>query len=144
MLSSRNNAPVLQWLAVGVFINCLAQVPFVLLQAAGRPDATAKLHMCELPFYLAALFALVHWRGVVGAAIAWTLRVTIDAILLYVVADRLSLAAIRQSRFALVMLGSVSALCLSSLPLGTAAKLAAHTDTLPRYRLAGLGGVDRQ
>ncbi len=49
---------VLQWLAVGVFINSLAQIPFALVQGAGRPDLTAKLHLIELPLYLLALWWL--------------------------------------------------------------------------------------
>ena len=36
---------VFQILAVGVLFNCLAQVPFGAIQAAGRPDLTAKLHL---------------------------------------------------------------------------------------------------
>ena len=36
---------VLQWLAVGVLFNSVAQVPFALVQGAGRPDLTAKLHV---------------------------------------------------------------------------------------------------
>jgi len=36
---------VLQLLTVGVLINSLAQLPFTLIQSAGRPDITAKLHI---------------------------------------------------------------------------------------------------
>jgi O-antigen/teichoic acid export membrane protein len=80
---------VLQWLAVGVFINCLAHVPFALVQAAGRPDWTAKLHLIELPFYLVGVWWLIHARGIEGAAMAWTARVAVDAAILFVMARRL-------------------------------------------------------
>jgi O-antigen/teichoic acid export membrane protein len=73
---------VLQWLAVGVLINSLAQVPFALVQGAGRPDLTAKLHIVELPFYLIAMWWLIISRGIEGAAIAWTLRALVDALAL--------------------------------------------------------------
>ena len=43
---------VLQVLAVGVFINSLAYVPFTFLQGIGRPDLTATLHLIELPLYV--------------------------------------------------------------------------------------------
>lgn len=79
---------VLQWLAVGVFINSLAQIPFVLLQGRGRPDIPAKLHLVELPLYLGAAYVLIHRWGVEGAAMAWTARVTLDALLLYSAAWR--------------------------------------------------------
>src|SRR5262249_15484540 len=79
---------VLQWLAVGVFVNSLALVPFTLLQGVGRPDLTATLHLIELPIYVGLLWWMVNTRGIEGAAIAWTLRVSIDALLLFALANR--------------------------------------------------------
>jgi|SRR5882724_511086 len=79
---------VLQWLAVGVFVNSLALVPFTLLQGAGRPDLTATLHLIELPLYLGLLWWLISTRGIEGAAIAWTARVAVDALFLFVLARR--------------------------------------------------------
>ena len=76
------------WLAVGVAINCIAQVPFTLLQARGRADLPGKLHLAELPPYLIVLFALIAVYGIEGAAIAWCARCTIDAIILFVLAAR--------------------------------------------------------
>jgi O-antigen/teichoic acid export membrane protein len=85
---AHNSARVLQWLAVGVFINSLAQVPFAMVQGAGRPDWTAKLHIVELPVYLAFLWLSIHWWGIEGAAIAWTLRMAVDAGFLFILASR--------------------------------------------------------
>jgi O-antigen/teichoic acid export membrane protein len=79
---------VLQWLAVGVFLNSLAQVPFAFLQGVGRPDLTAALHLVELPLYLGLLWWLISTRGIEGAAIAWSARVTFDALLLFGLAKR--------------------------------------------------------
>ncbi len=84
-----NSSLVLQLLAVGVFINCHAQVSFGLVQSAGRPDLTAKLHLIELPFYLLLLWWLLDTYGITGAAIAWVLRMAADAIFLFVMANRL-------------------------------------------------------
>ena len=69
---ARHSTRVLQWLAVGVLANSLAFVPFSFIQGIGRPDLTAKLHLLELPVYLAILFWLIHPFGIVGAAIAWS------------------------------------------------------------------------
>jgi O-antigen/teichoic acid export membrane protein len=102
---ARNSSVVLRWLAVGVFINCLAQVPFAAIQAIGRPDLTAKLHVLELPFYLAVFWVLVHVRGIEGAAIAWTLRVAVDAAALFALSTRylaISRAALVRGVVALV------------------------------------------
>jgi O-antigen/teichoic acid export membrane protein len=81
---SLNAAAILQWLVVGVFINCIAQMSFALIQATGRADITAKLHLIELPLYLAAAWWLIGAYGALGAAIAWTLRVTADTATLLV------------------------------------------------------------
>ena len=72
------SARVLQWLAVGVFLNGLAQVPSALMQGVGRPDLTFKIHMAELPAYLLAAWLLIRARGIEGAAIAWTGRTAVD------------------------------------------------------------------
>lgn len=83
-----DSAIVLQWLAVGIFVNSIAQAPYAALQGAGRPDLTAKLHLSELPLYAVGLWFLTVKFGLQGAAIAWTLRVTVDALALLVVARR--------------------------------------------------------
>jgi O-antigen/teichoic acid export membrane protein len=80
---------VLQILAVGVFVNSLAQVPSALLQGVGRPDQTATLHLIELPLYLGLLWWLISTRGIEGAATAWTTRVGVDALFLFGLARRL-------------------------------------------------------
>ncbi len=80
---------VLQWLAVGVFINSLAHVPFALVQGAGKARLTARLHLVEFPLYLLALWWLLKAHGIEGAAIAWTARVSVDAAVLFTVAGRL-------------------------------------------------------
>jgi O-antigen/teichoic acid export membrane protein len=80
---AQHSVRVLQWLAVGVFLNSLAQVPFALVQGVGRPDLTANLHLIELPCYLLALWLLISAYGIEGAAIAWTGRMAIDALVLF-------------------------------------------------------------
>ena len=111
---ANNSYLVLQLLAVGVFINSLANVPFGLVQSAGRPDLTAKLHMIELPFYLLVLWWLLNAYGIVGVAIAWVLRVAVDAIILFIMANRLLFIAPPYALRALFTSGIV----LFSLALG--------------------------
>ena len=76
-------AVVLQILAAGTLINSLAFVPSCLLQGLNRPDLTAKFHLLELPVYIGLLWVLLRQMGISGAALAWSLRVTIDAVLLF-------------------------------------------------------------
>lgn len=86
---AEQSTTILQWLMLGVFINSLAQVPLTLIQGMGRPDITTKIHLIELPCYLAVLFWLLKRYGIEGAAVAWCGRVFIDAILLFVIAHQL-------------------------------------------------------
>jgi O-antigen/teichoic acid export membrane protein len=79
---------VLEWLAVGVLINSLAHVPSSMIQAIGRPEVNAKIHLLELPLYLALAWWMISHYGIVGAAIAWAGRVTVDAICFFAVGYR--------------------------------------------------------
>lgn len=86
---AQNSTRVLQWLAIGILVNSLAHVPHGLIQGVGRPDITAKLHLIELPFYLFVLWWLIETYGIQGAAIAWVARATVDALLLFGMAQRI-------------------------------------------------------
>lgn len=84
------SAIVLQVLAVGVLFNSLAQVPFAFLQGVGRPDLTAKLNAVETPLYFGLAIWLIRSYGIDGAALAWTLRVAVDAGALFILAQRVA------------------------------------------------------
>jgi len=75
---------VLRWLALGVLVNSLSLIIALLIQAAGRPDVTAKFHLIELPIYLGLVWWLIRTHGIDGAALAWSARITLDATLLAV------------------------------------------------------------
>jgi len=113
---AQESAAVLQWLAFGVFINSLGQIPYWQVQGAGRPDLTAKLHMIELPLYLLTFWFLTRRFGIQGAAVAWTLRVTLGSIAVFILALRLlpeSMPDIR--RFSWMFLGASSVFCVTAL-----------------------------
>lgn len=76
----------MQVLVLGVLINSLSFTPFALLQGIGRPDLPAKFHLIQLPIYIVVAWILVNEFGIVGAAGAWTVRVALDAFLLYIAA----------------------------------------------------------
>lgn len=80
---ARHSATTLRILAIGVFTNSLANMPYALIQASGRPDITAKLHLVEVPCYLALLYLGIRARGIEGAAFVWTLRLSIEAAILF-------------------------------------------------------------
>ena len=80
---------VLQILSIGMLVNSIGQVPYTAIQAMGRPDITAKIHMTELPLYLGLIWFLVLKMGITGAALAWLIRVVIDTIVLNMLAQRM-------------------------------------------------------
>jgi O-antigen/teichoic acid export membrane protein len=79
--------PIALILATGIWLNAMALVPYTLLHARGKPKITALFHMVELVFYIVALYYLASQMGLVGAALAWVLRVLLDLILLHVAAN---------------------------------------------------------
>lgn len=136
-----HGAPVLRWLAVGVFTNGLVQIPFSTLQAAGRPDLTAKAHLAELPVYLVVLWWLTRTWGIEGAAIAWALRTTADALLLFLLTGRILPEAIAgRWRTALpVLAGSAAAFAAAALLPSTESRGAVVAVTLTLFVLLGWG-----
>jgi len=89
---------VAQWLAIGIFLNAPGQIAYSLLQAGGRPDLTAKVHVFETPVYLAALYFGVKYGGITGAAIAWTLRLLVETFVLFYLAEKMIPHAIEKQR----------------------------------------------
>ncbi len=116
---SRESSASLRWLAVGVFLNSLAQVPFALVQSAGRPDITAKLHAAELPFYLAVLWWLLSHFGIEGAALAWLLRALVDAVILFFMTHRLMPCTRFLARLSVHLGAALFALLLGAVLHGT-------------------------
>ncbi len=110
---AKNSTLVLQCLAIGVFINSLAHVPFALVQGIGRPDLTAKLHFIELPLYLILLWQFTSRWGISGAAFAWVIRVTIDTIFLFYIAHSLMPNKISTIGY----IGLSTGICLLMLPI---------------------------
>jgi O-antigen/teichoic acid export membrane protein len=76
------SSTALRVVAIGVFANALAQLPFVTLYASNRPDLPAKFHIIELVIHVPLTILLVRQFGIVGAAAAWTSRVILDLCLL--------------------------------------------------------------
>jgi O-antigen/teichoic acid export membrane protein len=87
----------LQILSFGVLANGLAHVPFALIQGAGKPEWTGKLHLLELPIYLALFYPLVRSFGITGAAVAWSGRMVVDAGVLFALARRVRMERITEA-----------------------------------------------
>jgi O-antigen/teichoic acid export membrane protein len=135
---ARASTAVLQWLAIGMFVNAVAQAPFAVVQGIGRPDITAKLHLAELPLYLAGMWWLAHHFGIVGVAAAWTIRATVDALGLLFVSHRLVPEPDgRVERTLLGAAGALGALAAATLVHGTLAKAGYLAAALLAFAIVG-------
>lgn len=112
---AQNGTRVVQILAVGVLINSLSFVPFGLIQGAGRPDLTAKVHLIELPIYFLGLWLLINAYGIEGAAIAWAMRAALDFVLLFFLAKQL----LQLQRTAILHMALMMGVALSFLVSGS-------------------------
>jgi Na+-driven multidrug efflux pump len=94
------------------------------LYGIGRADVVAKLHLLELPIYALVLWQLVLGLGVEGAALAWTLRALVDALLLFGLSRRISPAhRAHYARAATAIVAGVAALGLGALLPSAAGRL---------------------
>jgi O-antigen/teichoic acid export membrane protein len=76
-------------LMLGVFFNGLAQVPFSLIQAAGKVKDTSILHIIEFGLYIILLVTLIKFFGLIGVAFAFLLRTFIDFFILGKIANKI-------------------------------------------------------
>jgi O-antigen/teichoic acid export membrane protein len=133
-----NSSGVLRVLAIGVFVNAPAVVPYSLLQAVGRPDIIAKLYLAELVPYFALLWVLVSAHGIEGAAVAWTARCAVDCVLLLVLMLRVVPTVRRAARrAALAIAFGCLALALAFIPLDGALRVALAAAVLGCGAFAG-------
>ena len=80
-------------MALGLLFNGIAHVPFAAIQAGGDARTTAFLHLFELAFYIPLLYICMKNFGILGAAIAWTVRVCFDLFALLYFQKRIFLNA---------------------------------------------------
>jgi O-antigen/teichoic acid export membrane protein len=73
---------IMSVLSIGLLFNSLAQVPYALIQSAGKVKLTSMIHLCEFLFYVIMLLILLKNFGIIGAAIAFVLRVLFDYLIL--------------------------------------------------------------
>ena len=74
------SAPLAQILFPGMSMGALSLVGFTLLQSQGKANVTGKLNIIEFLPFVAILWVLTQSFGIVGAATAWSLRCTVDAL----------------------------------------------------------------
>jgi O-antigen/teichoic acid export membrane protein len=86
---------------MGFIFNALSSIPYGYLQAIGRADLPTKIQIFELLAYFPLLWGMIHWLGILGAAVAWAIRVILEMGLLFLVArntGKMDLSTLRESR----------------------------------------------
>jgi O-antigen/teichoic acid export membrane protein len=134
---ANHSTKVLQWLALGVFMNSLSHVPFAMVQGAGRPNLTAKLHLVELPIYLITVWAMIRYQGINGAAMAWAGRAILDALCLFIMAAYLLPArTFKVTKVLVALLVLLSCLTVAILPHDIVTKVLFLAVTLWAFALS--------
>ena len=86
---ARQAIPIVLIFSLGIWINSIAVMPFILLQSKGKTALTAQFHVIELFVYILLLYILANKYGLIGAAWAWVIRVSLDLLLLHFAAARM-------------------------------------------------------
>lgn len=77
---------ILQSFAIGTMVLSVCWMPFYLIQAANRPDITAKIHAAEVPLFLVVMVFATHTWGLPGAAIARGIMFALDGLTMLIAA----------------------------------------------------------
>jgi len=85
---AHESSAVTQILALGILINSLGRLPATVFLGKGYPDIPAKLHLIELPFYIIFTLICLNLWGINGAAFTWSMRVSMDTLLLFIIAKK--------------------------------------------------------
>jgi O-antigen/teichoic acid export membrane protein len=98
---------VAQIVMFGAWTNGIAFLPYGFIQARGNPHITAKVGMVELVPFFTVLWFLITTMGLPGAALAWTLRVTINCIALFILSKCIPEGLWRLAPAVALMLGAL-------------------------------------
>lgn len=79
---------VVSLLMIGIWMNSLGFIAYTALQAKTGAKQTAILHVIELFLFIPMLFLLLTKMGITGAALAWTIRVSFDALAMFWLLNR--------------------------------------------------------
>lgn len=85
---AENSYIVLCLLTIVMYVNSCTRPAYNIIQAAGRSDITAKIHLCEFAIYLPAIIFFTRAFGIAGAAWASLFRVVFDYGLMTIFAQK--------------------------------------------------------
>jgi O-antigen/teichoic acid export membrane protein len=83
-----NSSLILQFLAIGILMNSISMIPNNYFQGTGRPKVPTLINLAELPVYIFVMWILIINYGIKGAAAAYLIMATIDALVIYLMANK--------------------------------------------------------
>lgn len=83
------SSPAFYILLFGLLFNIIAFIPYGTIMASGRADVFAKLYWVELVLYIFLAYWLVNSYQTIGAAAAWSIRFSLDALVIIYLAKRI-------------------------------------------------------
>lgn len=99
-------------LLAGLFFNILAYIPHAAITASGRTDVFARLYWVELALYAVLAWALISYFGIIGAAMAWTIRVFLDCFVIITLSNRITNTKYHVYAHLGVLLAACGVLCV--------------------------------
>lgn len=144
----RNSTIVVQLTTIGILFNSIGRLGFTFVTGVGRARWTGLLHLCELPLFLGLLYVLTSRYGIVGAAVASTLRFTLDTVaMLIMVQVLLPASGLGMQRQWLLLGGATLTLLMLMLPLSLPLRCVAFVAISGAFALLAwfwiLSGSDR-
>ena len=97
-----NSTLILQLLAIGILMNSLSLIPNNFFQGIGKPRIPTLINLFEFPIYILLMWYLITIYGIRGAALAFMLMATADALAMYIVAKKM-FAIKFESQFSLII-----------------------------------------
>lgn len=108
-----HSAIVLRILVSAAVIYAVSVPSCQVLQALGRPDVPAKFQLFEVCIHVPLCFFLIKRYGIVGAGVAWAVRVLLDTLLLTVSCSRVMGLAYHAFLYRTLFRTGMAAVCLS-------------------------------
>ncbi len=69
----------------GIIFNVVSYLPFAAILASGRSNVLARLYWIEIVPYCLIIWLLATTLGAKGAAIAWSLKMTVDTVVMFII-----------------------------------------------------------
>jgi O-antigen/teichoic acid export membrane protein len=84
-----NSSLVLQFLSIGILMNCLSSIPDNFFQGIGKPKIPTIIMLTELPFYIFTMWFGIKNYGINGAALIFMLAAIVNVTTMYIIANKL-------------------------------------------------------